>query len=164
MLRSTLVFFANSNDCDHFCENCRSKLLCSLKLCNMGVRYFENICFHGTPSLSLKELAFCFMSAYDYMVETIWKISMLSIIFHNLFYKLLRLYSFKVIFMSLRWRKPRKNKSVKNAKPKISAVVNYRKKLVAKTNLSMHMNDIHALFMKKWNNKKVRSMLFTDCK
>ena len=57
MLRSTLVFFANSNDCDHFCENCRSKLLCSLKLCNMDVRYFENICFHGTPSLSLKELA-----------------------------------------------------------------------------------------------------------
>ena len=112
--------------------------------CKMDVRYFESICFHGTPSLSLKELAFCSMSAY-------LKISMWSIICHNSLHKLLRLYSFKVLFMfiSLRWTKPRKNKSVKNAKPKISAALNYRKKLVVKTNLSMRMNDIHALFMKK---------------
>ena len=58
------------------------------------------------------------------------------------------------MFISLRWTKQRKNKSVKNAKPKISAALNYRKKLVVKTNLSMRMNDIHALFMKKWSNKK----------
>ena len=58
------------------------------------------------------------------------------------------------MFISLRWTKPRKNKSVKNAKPKISAALNYRKKLVAKTNLSMRMNDIHARLMKNWNNKK----------
>ena len=81
---------------------------------------------------------------------------MWSIISHNLLRNLLRLYSFKVIFisMSLRWSKLRKNKSIKNAKPKISAALNYRKKLVAKTNLSMRMNDVHALFMKKWSNKK----------
>ena len=96
------------------------------------------------------------MSAYDYMVQTAWKISMWSIISHNLLRNLLRLYSFKVIFisMSLRWSKLRKNKSIKNAKPKISAALNYRKKLVAKTNLSMRMNDIHARLMKNWNNKK----------
>ena len=95
-------FFANWIDCDHLFENCRSKLLCSLKLCKMDVRYFENICFHGTPSLSLKELAFCFMSTYDYMVETAWKISMWSTISHDLFHSLLRLYSFKVILIRAR--------------------------------------------------------------
>ena len=90
------------------------------------------------------------------MVQIAWKISMWSIISHNSLHKLLRLYSFKVLFMFifLRWTKQRKNKSVKNAKPKISAALNYRKKLLAKTNLSMRMNDIHALFMKKWNVKK----------
>ena len=51
--------------------------------------------------------------------------------------------------MSLRWTKTRKNKSVQNAKPKISAALNYQKKLVVKTNLSIRMNDIYALFMKK---------------
>ena len=66
------------------------------------------------------------------------------------------------MFISLRWTKQRKNKSVKNAKPKISAALNYRKKLVVKTNLSMRMNDIHALFMKKWSNKKY--VIFNNCK